>query len=66
MNKKELVSALAEQSGASQAVAGEILNAFCEVVNTRKPNLPVAHPLLCDSFPIPQKSRTPVLMLDLH
>lgn len=32
MNKKELVSALANHSGASQAEAGEMLNAFCEVI----------------------------------
>ena len=32
MNKKELVSALAAQTGASQADCGEMLNAFCEVV----------------------------------
>lgn len=32
MNKKELVSALAAQTGASQANCGEMLNAFCEVV----------------------------------
>ena len=32
MNKKELVSALAAQTGASQSDCGEMLNAFCEVV----------------------------------
>ena len=32
MNKKELISALAEQTGASQADCGDMLNAFCEVV----------------------------------
>lgn len=32
MNKKELVSALATQTGASQADCGEMLNAFCEVI----------------------------------
>ena len=32
MNKKELVNALAAQTGASQADCGEMLNAFCEVV----------------------------------
>ena len=32
MNKKELVGALADQAGCSQTEAGEMLNAFCEVV----------------------------------
>ena len=32
MNKKELVSALAAQTGVSQSDCGEMLNAFCEVV----------------------------------
>lgn len=32
MNKKELVSALAEQTGATQAAAGDMLNAFVEVI----------------------------------
>jgi len=32
MNKKELVSALAAQTGATQANCGEMLNAFCEVI----------------------------------
>lgn len=32
MNKKELVNALAAQTGVSQADCGEMLNAFCEVV----------------------------------
>ena len=32
MNKKELVSALAAQTGVSQADCGEMPNAFCEVV----------------------------------
>ena len=32
MNKKELVAAIAEQCGTSQAQAGEFVNAFCETV----------------------------------
>jgi len=32
MNKKELVSAIADQCGATQAQAGEFMNAFCETV----------------------------------
>jgi len=32
MNKKELVGALAEQCGTTQAQAGEFVNAFCEIV----------------------------------
>ncbi len=32
MNKKELVGAVADQAGCTQAQAGEMLNAFCEVV----------------------------------
>lgn len=32
MNKKELVGAIAEQTGTTQAAAGEMLSAFCEVV----------------------------------
>ncbi|GGX60160.1 hypothetical protein GCM10011309_07490 [Litorimonas cladophorae] len=32
MNKKELVSALAEHTGATQAAAGDMLNAFVEVI----------------------------------
>ena len=32
MNKKELVGALADQAGCTQAEAGDVLNAFCEVV----------------------------------
>jgi len=32
MNKKELVAALADQCGTTQATAGEMVNAFCETV----------------------------------
>ena len=32
MNKKELVSAIAENCGSTQAQAGEFVNAFCETV----------------------------------
>ena len=32
MNKKELVGAIAEHTGASQSAAGDMLNAFVEVV----------------------------------
>jgi nucleoid DNA-binding protein len=32
MNKKELISALAEHTDSTQAAAGEFLNAFCETV----------------------------------
>ena len=32
MNKKELVGALADHCGTTQAQAGEFVNAFCEVV----------------------------------
>ena len=32
MNKKELVAALADKCDTTQAVAGEMVNAFCEVV----------------------------------
>lgn len=32
MNKKELVGALANSCGTSQAQAGEFINAFCETV----------------------------------
>lgn len=32
MNKKELVTALAEKCGTTQAQAGEFVNAFCETV----------------------------------
>lgn len=32
MNKKELVAALADKCGTSQAQAGEFVNAFCETV----------------------------------
>ena len=32
MNKKELVAALAESCGSTQAEAGEFVNAFCETV----------------------------------
>jgi len=32
MNKKELVGALADHCGTSQAQAGEFVNGFCEVV----------------------------------
>ena len=32
MNKKELVAALAEQTGGTQAAAGDFLNAFVETV----------------------------------
>ncbi len=32
MNKKELVGALASQAGCTQAEAGDMLTAFCEVV----------------------------------
>ena len=32
MNKKELVGAVADHAGCTQAQAGEMLNAFCEVV----------------------------------
>ena len=34
MNKKKLVGALAEKSGCTQAQAGDMLNAFCEVVTS--------------------------------
>ncbi len=34
MNKKELVGALAEHCGTTQAQAGEFVNAFCEVVTS--------------------------------
>lgn len=33
MNKKELVGAMADHCGTSQAQAAEALNAFCEVVH---------------------------------
>jgi nucleoid DNA-binding protein len=32
MNKKELVTALADKCGTTQATAGEFVNAFCETV----------------------------------
>ena len=32
MNKKELIGAVAEQAGCTQSQAGEMLNAFCEIV----------------------------------
>jgi len=32
MNKKELVGALADHCGTTQAQAGEFVNAFCEIV----------------------------------
>ena len=32
MNKKELVGALADQCGTTQAQAGEFVNAFCEIM----------------------------------
>ncbi len=32
MNKKELIGALADSCGTTQAQAGEFVNAFCEVV----------------------------------
>ncbi len=32
MNKKELVGALADQCGCTQAQAGEFVNAFCDTV----------------------------------
>ena len=32
MNKKELISAMAEQTGSTQAAAGEMLSAFVECV----------------------------------
>jgi len=32
MNKKELIAAMADQAGATQAEAGEMLSAFVEVV----------------------------------
>jgi len=35
MNKKELVGALAAQSGCTQAVAGDLLNGFIEVVTNQ-------------------------------
>ena len=34
MNKKELVGALADQCGTTQAQAGEFVNAFCAVVTS--------------------------------
>jgi len=34
MNKKELVAALADKCGVTQAVSGEMVNAFCEVVTS--------------------------------
>ncbi len=34
MNKKELIAALADQCGTTQAGAGEMLNAFCETIVT--------------------------------
>lgn len=34
MNKKEFITALAEQAGTTQTEAGEMLNAFCEVITT--------------------------------
>ncbi len=34
MNKKELISALAEHTGATQSDAGDMLNAFIEVTMT--------------------------------
>ena len=35
MNKKELVSALADACGTSQAQAGEMVSAFCETVHSQ-------------------------------
>ncbi len=34
MNKKELVTALADSCGTSQSQAGEFVNAFCETITT--------------------------------
>lgn len=34
MNKKELVAALADKCDTTQAIAGEMVNAFCEIVTT--------------------------------
>lgn len=34
MNKKELVAALADKCDTTQAIAGEMVNAFCEVVTS--------------------------------
>ena len=43
MNKKELVAAIAESCGSTQAQAGEFLNAFCDtVVGQLKDNNSVA------------------------
>ena len=45
MNKKELVAAIAESCGTTQAQAGEFVNAFCEtVVASLKNNDNVAIP----------------------
>ena len=35
MNKKEFIGALAEQVGCNQSEAGDMLNAFCEVVTNQ-------------------------------
>lgn len=35
MNKKELVGALAAQTGSTQSDAGNMLNAFCEVITNQ-------------------------------
>jgi len=35
MNKKEFIGALASQAGCNQAEAGDMLNAFCEVVTNQ-------------------------------
>lgn len=34
MNKKELVAAVADKCGVTQAVSGEMVNAFCEVITS--------------------------------
>lgn len=34
MNKKELVTALADRCNTTQAIAGDMVNAFCETVTT--------------------------------
>ncbi len=45
MNKKELVAAIAESCGTTQAQAGEFVNAFCDtVVGQLKQNNNVAIP----------------------